>query len=103
MVSFDGIQGPVAACSDVRTASEEIMLDEGDWEEVRRLHAERGWSISAIARHLNLDRKTVRTWLRRGRWQPYRRDATRCWPHMMSFSGAGRRRCSSRPASCIRN
>ena len=74
MLDLDGIRGSAAPCSDARTASEGIMLDEGDWEAVRRLHEE-GWSISAIARHLNLDRKTVRTWLRRGQWQPYRRQA----------------------------
>src|SRR4051794_36828765 len=74
MVDLDGIRGSAAPCSDARTASEGIMLDEGDWEVVRRLH-EKGRSISAIARDLNLDRKTVRTWLRRGQWQPYRRQA----------------------------
>jgi transposase len=74
MLDLDGIRGSAARCSDARMASEEIMLDEGDWEAVRRLH-ETGWSVSAIARHVNLDRKTVRTWLRRGQWQPYRREA----------------------------
>jgi transposase len=73
-MDLDGIRGSAARYSDARTASEEIMLDEGDWEAVRRLH-EKGWSVSAIARHMNLDRKTVRTWLRRGQWQPYRREA----------------------------
>jgi transposase len=73
MVEADNIRVLVARCSDARTASEEIMLDESNWAEVRRLHEEQGWSISAIARHLNLDRKTVRTWLRRGQWMPYRR------------------------------
>jgi ActR/RegA family two-component response regulator len=69
MVEADNIRVLVARCSDARTASEEIMLDESNWAEVRRLHEEQGWSISAIARHLNLDRKTVRTWLRRGPWR----------------------------------
>lgn len=74
MLDLNGIRGSAAPCSDAKTASEEIMLDEGEWEAVRRLHKE-GWSLSAIARHMNLDRKTVRTWLRRGQWQPYRREA----------------------------
>src|SRR3954468_19011926 len=75
MLDLNGIRGSAAPCSDARTASEEIMLDEGDWEAVRRLHKE-GWSISAIARHMNLDRKTIRTWLRRGQWAPLRRGST---------------------------
>jgi IS30 family transposase len=73
MVDLGGMRGSAARCSDARMASEEIMLDESNWEAVRRLH-EKGWSVSAIARHMNLDRKTVRTWLRRDQWQPYRRE-----------------------------
>src|SRR3712207_4595531 len=82
MLGSDGNRDLVAPCSDARTASEEIMLDESGWAEVRQLHEEQGWSIllalpfgSAIARHLTLDRKTVRTWLRREQWQPYHRAA----------------------------
>lgn len=34
-----------------------------------------GQSISAIARALDLDRKTVRRWLREQQWAPYRRQS----------------------------
>jgi DNA invertase Pin-like site-specific DNA recombinase len=40
------------------------------WQEIRRLHEE-GRTVSAIARQLELDRKTVRRWLRRTSWAPY--------------------------------
>ena len=39
------------------------MLTQGDDVEVHALAA-RGWSISAIARHIERDRKTVRAYLR---------------------------------------
>jgi hypothetical protein len=44
------------------------------WEEDVEAHAlhRRGWTISAIARHLERDRKTVRAYLR-GEWQPGQR------------------------------
>jgi transposase len=44
------------------------MLTQGEDVEVHAL-AERGWSISAIARHLNRDRKTIRGYLN-GETQP---------------------------------
>jgi len=42
------------------------------WEEVRRMRAE-GQSVSQIARVTALDRKTLRSGLRRAEWMPYRR------------------------------
>lgn len=45
------------------------------WEEIRRRHAG-GQSISAIARELELDRKTVRYWIRREQWAPYQRETS---------------------------
>src|SRR5262245_17993374 len=49
------------------------MVREESWREVhRRFHVERQ-SKSEIARQLALDRKTVRSILREGAWQPYRR------------------------------
>jgi predicted transcriptional regulator len=38
------------------------MLTQGEDVEAHALH-ERGWTISAIARHLDRDRKTVRSYL----------------------------------------
>lgn len=47
------------------------------WEEDVQAHAlrEQGWSISAIARHLGVDRKTVRAYLS-GEREPGRRERT---------------------------
>lgn len=44
------------------------------WEEIHRLH-QAGQGVSAIARQLDLDRKTVRHWLKQPAWAPYRREA----------------------------
>lgn len=49
------------------------MIGQERWAEIRRLHFETGESISAIARCLELDRKTVRRCLQREAWQPYLR------------------------------
>ncbi len=51
----------------------EAMLQQDRWEQVRRLHFEEHRSVSAIARDLDLDRKTVRRCLRERVWRPYRR------------------------------
>lgn len=44
------------------------------WQEIRRQHSEDGESISAIARRMQLDRKTVRRCIRDKRYQGYRRE-----------------------------
>jgi transposase len=61
------------------------MLGQQQWEAVHERRSG-GRSISAIARELDLDRKTVRSCLRQASWQPYRRadaasllDAHRQW------------------------
>ena len=48
------------------------MLTQGESVEAHVLR-ERGWSVSAIARHLKRDRKTVRAYLA-GQRQPGRRE-----------------------------
>jgi transposase len=48
------------------------MLTREDDEDAHALHR-RGWSISAIARHLGHDRKTIRAYLREGRVAGQRR------------------------------
>lgn len=48
------------------------MVGKERWEQIQRLRAA-GQSVSAIARQLELDRKTVRYWLRQSEWRPYRR------------------------------
>lgn len=49
------------------------MVGEERWSEIRRRHFEEGESVSAIARSMELDRKTVRRCLREEAWQPYQR------------------------------
>jgi transposase len=56
-----------------REGLEVEMVGEERWTEIRRLHHQQGQSISAIARLMGLDRKTVRRCLRDSEWQPYRR------------------------------
>jgi transposase len=54
--------------------TEAQVLSRERWEEIRRLH-DGGKTVSAIARQLELDRKTVRYWIRRVTWMPYQRKA----------------------------
>ena len=57
-----------------RALGEVEMLGEERWQEVHR-RAAAGALIRAIARELDLDRKTVRQCLRQSEWRPYRRAA----------------------------
>ena len=50
------------------------VIGQDRWEEIRRRAGE-GASIRAIARALDLDRKTVRRCLRQTEWKPYQRAA----------------------------
>ena len=62
------------------------MVGRDRWEEIRR-RAGAGASIRAIARALDVDRKTVRRLLRQKQWKPYPsalRGRTRCWPRTLS-------------------
>ena len=54
--------------------AEADMIAEQQW---RAIHSRRamGMSVSGIARELDLDRKTVRSAMKRGAWAPYRRKA----------------------------
>jgi transposase len=52
---------------------EDSMIGKERWDEIQRLRAA-GQTVSAIARRLDLDRKTVRTWLKKGMWTAYRRE-----------------------------
>ncbi len=49
------------------------MLRQALWEEIHRLFTVERWSNAAIARTLDLDRKTVRTCLAHAVWTPYQR------------------------------
>ena len=48
------------------------VISKERWEELRRMHAE-GQSVSQMARMSGLDRKTVRSCLRKAQWSGYRR------------------------------
>ena len=65
--------GTVAGSSRV---TEVTVVGQQQWEAIRDRH-EAGQSVSAIARELGLDRKTVRGCLKRGAWQPYSREVAR--------------------------
>ena len=57
---------------------EDRMVGLEGWEEIRRLATDAHWSVSEIARRLEVDRKTVRKWLREP-WKPYQWAALRKW------------------------
>jgi hypothetical protein len=69
-------------CGDSATVPEFLedaeapMLGQHQWEAVHARHAQ-SQSVSAIARELDFDRKTVRTCLRQTPWEPYQRVASR--------------------------
>ncbi len=58
-----------------RQAREVIVVGKERWEEIHRMHRA-SMSVSAIARQLQLDRKTVRHWLRQPSWMPYQREVS---------------------------
>lgn len=55
---------------------EATVLGPDIWAEIHR-RGELGQTISAIARELGLDRKTVRSCMKKESWSPYRREAKR--------------------------
>lgn len=54
-------------------ATEAAVINKERFEAIKQLQAQ-GWSVSAIARHLSVDRKTVRTWAKADEWRPYERE-----------------------------
>ena len=64
--------GAAATVPVSRQDTEAPVLAQQQWEAVHGRRA-RGQSISAIAREMTLDRKTVRGCLQEASWQPYRR------------------------------
>lgn len=69
--------GPMAATPATvpgdNPAAETSVIAEQQWRTIRERRAA-GGSVSAIARELDLDRKTVRKALKGQSWQPYRRE-----------------------------
>ena len=87
--------------------TEAPVLGQQQWEAVRQRHAA-GQSISAIARELDLDRKTVRSCLSQAAWRPYRRiepggllDPHRAWLVERAPQSTTQRGFSGR--SCVRS
>ena len=58
-----------------KQGAEGDLVGQRQWQTIHERHA-MGQTISAIARELELDRKTVRTCLRQKNWTPYRREVT---------------------------
>jgi transposase len=50
-----------------------MVINKERFEAIKVLKAQ-GWTVSAIARHLSIDRKTVRTWMKAEDWRPYERE-----------------------------
>lgn len=61
-----------ANVSRLQPDAEEGVIGREQWQAIREMRSQ-GTSVSAIAREFNLDRKTVRSCLRRSEWVPYRR------------------------------
>ena len=49
------------------------MVHKECWEEVRRRYFRERNGIAEIARSLDMDRKTLRRYVRQEQWQPYQR------------------------------
>jgi transposase len=60
--------------AELKWDSEDVMVGQERWEQIRRLRMEQGLTISELARQFDVDRKTVRRCLRQERWQPYERE-----------------------------
>jgi transposase len=54
--------------------TEDGLIGQRQWQDIHERRA-LGQTVSAIARDLDLDRKTVRACLRQAQWMPYRREA----------------------------
>jgi transposase len=60
--------------AEVNGTSEDIMVGQERWEQIRRLRLEQGLSVSELARQFEVDRKTVRRCLRQEQWRAYERE-----------------------------
>jgi len=52
-------------------SGDSAMVQKERWEQIQRMFRQEHRSVSAIARELGIDRKTVRRCLRSPSWQPY--------------------------------
>jgi transposase len=65
------VEGTIALSSSETTDRRDAMLAPDEVTAMIRLHA-LGWGTKRIAQELGCDRKTVKRYLRRGGWRPYR-------------------------------
>lgn len=72
----DATASPIGTVCGSRRDTELDVVGQQQWEAIRERHAA-GQSVSAIARELDLDRKTVRSCLKRDTWKPYERTVVR--------------------------
>lgn len=61
-----------ATVSELQPDAEDGVIGREQWQAIHEKRSQ-GMSVSAIAREFDLDRKTVRSCLRRSEWAPYRR------------------------------
>ena len=71
-VADEGVVDAPVMVAAPEVGAEMPVISKERWEEMRRLRAV-GQSVSQIARVTGLDRKTVRSGLRKAEWIPYRR------------------------------
>lgn len=68
-------QNPTTIPTTASVPVENEMVQRERWDEIRRAYYQERQTIAAIARRLDVDRKTVRRCVRDVAWQPYRRPA----------------------------
>lgn len=72
-MALEEVGGTLIMPNPSKLSGDEGMVRKERWEEIRRLFHEERRTVSAIARQLDVDRKTVRRCLRQREWAPYRR------------------------------
>lgn len=72
-MSLDEVDGKPMMAVQAEQSGDSVMVNKDRWEQIQRLFRVERRSISAIARELGIDRKTVRRSLRSATWQPYQR------------------------------
>src|SRR5260221_1225002 len=69
-----GLNGCPDTVSELAEGLEGPVIGKDRWEQLKRLRAD-GLTVAEIARRTDLDRKTVRSCLRKPQWEPYRRQS----------------------------
>ena len=86
-------------------SGDSVMVQKERWEQIQRLFRQERRSVSAIARELGIDRKTVRRCLRSATWQHINepREKTRCWRTTRVFCASERPRCGIPLGFCTKS